>query len=287
MSKLMSKLEHWWRSHAWRFFRIPRQLRIAILAIVIAGTTTGIAAGAPAEEIAIGIAAGIAVEVVTTLSEKKRVDQSKKGRGERLYVQAWRSRRTLRRPGVASLPLPTEREGTEEKSAGLCARRGEIPAASAGMTERSAGMAERAIDASSPRLSGFGKLKHTALRFRGHLHAPGVSFGLTLLVVMCYSWGRTSEARSVANSEIRRKGKMQVSSHWIENSMLHNPDPRKTSKLKHWYRCCKRRVSCIPWRRVIDALAKALLRLAVRIMEDAVAEIAVTFVVELFRSQIF
>ena len=62
---------------------------------------------------------------------------------------------------------------------------------------------------------------------------------------------------------------------------------RRTSKLKRWRCCYARFVSCIPWRRVIDALAKALLRLAVRIMEDAVAEIAVTFVVELFRSQIF
>ena len=126
----MSKLKHWWRSHTWRFSRIPRQLRIAVLAIVIAGTTTGIAAGAPAEEIAIGIAAGIAVEAVTALSEKKRADQPQGGCAERRYIQAWRSRRALRRPSADSRPLPTEGEGLEEKSAGLCAGLDEMPAAS-------------------------------------------------------------------------------------------------------------------------------------------------------------
>ena len=69
--------------------------------------------------------------------------------------------------------------------------------------------------------------------------------------------------------------------------VLDIPAPRKTSKLKHWYRYCKWRVSCIPWRRVAGSLAKALLRLAVRIMEDAVAEIAVMLVVELFKSLLF
>jgi len=38
----------------------------------------------------------------------------------------------------------------------------------------------------------------------------------------------------------------------------------KMSKLKHWKRCCKRRVSCIPWRRVADSLGKELLRFARR-----------------------
>lgn len=126
----MSKLKHWWRSHTWRFSQIPRQLRIAVLAIVIAGTTTGIAAGAPAEEIAMGIAAGIAVEAVTALSEKKRVDQPQDGCAERHYIQAWRSRRALRRPSMDSRPLAAEGEGLEEKSAGLGAELDEMPAAS-------------------------------------------------------------------------------------------------------------------------------------------------------------
>ena len=38
--------------------------------------------------------------------------------------------------------------------------------------------------------------------------------------------------------------------------VLDIPAPRKTSKLKHWYRYCKRRASCIPWQQVIDILAK-------------------------------
>ena len=50
--------------------------------------------------------------------------------------------------------------------------------------------------------------------------------------------------------------------------VLHSPAPRKTSKLKHWYRCCKRRASCIPWQQVIDILAK-LASIARFIMELA------------------
>ena len=132
----MSKLKHWWRSHTWRFswMQIPRQPRIAVLAIVIAEATTGIAAGYPVEEIAIGIAACIAVEVVNALSEqmseKKRADQRQDGCAERRYIQAWRSRRALRRPSMDSRPLAAEGEGLEEKSAGLGAELDEMPAAS-------------------------------------------------------------------------------------------------------------------------------------------------------------
>ena len=50
--------------------------------------------------------------------------------------------------------------------------------------------------------------------------------------------------------------------------MLDIPAPRKTSKLKHWYRCCTRRASCIPWQQVIDILAK-LASIARFIMELA------------------
>ena len=35
-------------------------------------------------------------------------------------------------------------------------------------------------------------------------------------------------------------------------------------RLKHWRHCCKRRVSCIPWRRVADNLGKESLRFARR-----------------------
>ena len=124
----MSRLKHCWRSHAWRFswIRIPRQLRIAVLTIVIAGAVGGIATGDPVGVTAVTVAA----EVVKVLAEKKCADQSKNGRGERLYIQAWRSRRTLRRPSVDPHPLPAEGEGSKERNARLCAELGEIPAAS-------------------------------------------------------------------------------------------------------------------------------------------------------------
>lgn len=63
----------------------------------------------------------------------------------------------------------------------LCAALGEIPATSAGTTERP-GLAARAIHATSLWLSRLGKVKHTSLGFRDHLHGPGASFGLTFLV---------------------------------------------------------------------------------------------------------
>lgn len=195
----MSKLKHWWRSHTWRFSRIPRQLRIAVLAIVIAGTTTGIAAGAPAEEIAIGIAAGIAVEAVTALSEKKRADQPQGGRAERHYIQAWRSRRALRRPSVDSRPLPAEGEGLEERSAGL----DETPAAS--------------------RAS----------------HHPSNE---------CW------------------RGKMEPSAHLIINLAIHDPLPKKVSRLKRWRHSCARSISHAPWQRMAIVLVEAVLA-ARRIVE--------------------
>ena len=55
--------------------------------------------------------------------------------------------------------------------------------------------------------------------------------------------------------------------------VLDIPEPSKTSKLKHWYRYCKWRVSCIPWRRVAGSLGKALWWIAKRIIVKVVVEI--------------
>lgn len=36
----------------------------------------------------------------------------------------------------------------------------------------------------------------------------------------------------------------------------YSPPPKRMSKLKHRYRWCKQRVSCISWRQLVDILAK-------------------------------
>ena len=246
----MNKLKRW------------RHWRQVVAILEIAGLT---AAGGPVGAIAVAIAA----EAIRVFSEKRRADQPQGGRAERRYIQAWRSRRALRRPGVASLLLSTEREGPEERSAGLCAELGEMPAASAGMTE-----------------SGFGKVKHTSLRFRGSLSSRGASFSLT--VRSSTTVVRTDRAGHCPGADWRFGGmKMHVTPHFIENAMLHNPPPEKVNKLKSQWRHYAQRVPYIPWRRVAGSFGKTLLRLAVRIMEDAVAEIAVMLVVEIFRSLFF
>ena len=112
---------------------------------------------------------------------KKRAGQLSGGRAKRHHVQAWCSRRPLRRPSVDSHPPPAEGEGPKERGTELCAALGEMPAVSAGMTERP-GLAARAIHATSLWLSRLGKVKHTSLGFRGHLHGLSASFGLTFPV---------------------------------------------------------------------------------------------------------
>ena len=145
------------------------------------------------------IAARIALEVVKVLSEKKRADQPQGGRGERRYIQAWRSRHAQRRPSVDSRPLPAEGEGLEERSAGL----DEIPAAS--------------------RAS----------------HHPSNE---------CW------------------RGKMEPSAHLVINLAIHDPPPKKVSRLKRWRHSCARSISHAPWQRMAIVLVEAVLA-ARRIVE--------------------
>ena len=54
----------------------------------------------------------------------------------------------------------------------------------------------------------------------------------------------------------------------------------KMSKLKHWKRCCKRRVSCIPWQRVAGNLGKELLRFARRRLVVGTVSVGIAVKVE-------
>ena len=110
---------------------------------------------------------------------EKRAGQSQGGRAERHHIQAWCSRRPLRRPSANSHPPPAEGEGPVERGHGaLCCTRRDTRG-ERGYDGRPR-LAARAIHATSLWLSRLGKVKHTSLRFRGHLHGPGASFSLTL-----------------------------------------------------------------------------------------------------------
>ena len=112
---------------------------------------------------------------------EKRADQSRDGRAERHRIQVWRSRWPLRRPSVDSRPPPAEGEGPVERGHGaLCCTRRDTRG-ERGHDGRP-GLATRAMHATSLRPSGFGKVKHTSVRFRGHVHGPGASFSLTVSV---------------------------------------------------------------------------------------------------------
>ena len=166
---------------------------------------------------------------------EKRAGQSSDRRAKRHRIQAWCSRRPLRRPSVDSHPPPAEGAGPEERGTALCAALGEMPAVSAGMSagvSERPGLVARAIHATSLRPSGFGKMKHTRLRFRGHVHGPGASFSLTLSAR--YGIIRQNWANDARAMHVWRRTMKSVVNLASDLALRDLPPKQKVNKLKRW-----------------------------------------------------